>query len=52
MPSVRKVDAVWAKQVADLLDARGHSAKLILKEVGLDLNKIQKEISLSPFGNI
>lgn len=35
MTAVRKVTAVWARQIADLLEARGHPAELILREVGL-----------------
>jgi len=40
MPAVRKVTAVWTRQLADLLEARGRPADLILREVGLDRAQI------------
>ncbi len=35
MPVVRKVTAVWARQIADLLEARQRPVDMILQEVGL-----------------
>ena len=40
MAAVRKVTAVWARQVADLLAARGRPAELILREVGLERRQL------------
>jgi AraC-like DNA-binding protein len=41
MASVRKVHTAWARQIAQLLEARGRSSSLILKEVGLDPSKVK-----------
>ena len=41
MPTVRRVDATWARQIAALLETRGRPSNLILKEVGLDPKKVQ-----------
>ena len=49
MPSVRKVNAAWAGQIAQLLEARGRRSKLILKEVGLDPKRVEKPDARIPF---
>ena len=49
MASVRRITAVWAKQVADLLDARGRQSSVILKEVGLDPKKVREEGTRIPY---
>ncbi len=47
--TVRKVEATWARQIAALLEVREKPAKLILKEVGLDLKKVQEPEARIPF---
>ncbi len=49
MPTVRRVDATWAREIAALLEVRGKSAKLILKEVDLDPKKVQEPDARIPF---
>ena len=49
MASVRKVDAVWAKQIGDLLEARGLRPDLVLQEVGLDWRKVQDPDARIPY---
>ena len=49
MPTVRKIDATWAKQIVQLLKARGRPSSLILREVGLDLEKVQNPEARIPF---
>lgn len=49
MPSVRKVDAVWAKQIAELLEARGLPPQRVLREVGLDWRKVREPDARIPF---
>ena len=49
MPSVRRINAAWAKKVAELLEARGRPSKLILREIGLDPKKVEKPESRIPF---
>ena len=41
MPTVRRVDSVWARQVSELLEARGRPSNSILREVGLDPRKVR-----------
>jgi AraC-like DNA-binding protein len=43
------VDATWARQIADLLDARGKSAAMILGDVGLDRTAVRQPESRIPF---
>lgn len=43
MAAVRKVTAVWARQITDLLTDRGQPADLILREVGLTRALIASE---------
>jgi len=40
MSDARKVTAVWARQIAELLDARRQPADLILREVGLSREEL------------
>ena len=49
MPTVRKVDAVFAKQIVNLLEARGKPVKQVLREVGLDVRQMAKPESRIPF---
>ncbi len=49
MPTVRRVDATWARQIAALLETRGRPSNLILKEVGLDPKKVQELEARIPF---
>jgi AraC-like DNA-binding protein len=43
------VHATWARQIADLLDARGKPAAAILREVGLDRTSIRQPELRIPF---
>ena len=49
MPAVCKIDAIWARQIADQLEARGRPANLVLRQVGLDRTKIQVPDARIPF---
>ena len=49
MPTVRRVDATWARQIAALLEARGRPSNLILREVGLDPKKVQEPDARIPY---
>ncbi len=49
MPTVRRVDVTWARQIAALLEARGRPSNLILREVGLDPKKVQEPDARIPY---
>ncbi len=49
MPSVRKIDAVWARQIAELLEVRGLPPQLVLREVGLDWKKVREPDARIPY---
>ncbi len=49
MPAVRMVTAVWARQVAELLAARGRAAEQILQEVGLTPADLEAPDAQIPF---
>ena len=49
MAAVKRITAVWAVQIADLLDARGRQSNVILREVGLDPKRIRKENARIPY---
>ena len=49
MAAVKRITAVWAAQIADLLDARGRQSNIILREVGLDPKRIRKENARIPY---
>ena len=49
MPTVRKVDATWARQIAQLLEERGRPSNRILREVGLDPKKVREPDARIPF---
>ena len=45
----RRVDATWARQIADLLDARGKPAAAILRDLGLDRAALSEPGTRIPF---
>jgi AraC-like DNA-binding protein len=45
----RRVDATWARQIADLLDARGKPAASILRDLGLDRTALERPGTRIPF---
>ena len=45
----RRVDAIWARKIADLLEARGKPAAKILLEVGLDRTALRQPGARIPF---
>ena len=45
----RRVDATWARQIADLLDARGRPATKILQGLGLDRAALDRPGARIPF---
>ena len=49
MVTLRKVNAAWARQVAELLDARGRPTRQILQEVGLDPEELRQEDARIPY---
>jgi AraC-like DNA-binding protein len=49
MASVRKVDAVWARLIAELLEARGLPPQLVLRDVGLDWKKVRDPDARIPY---
>jgi AraC-like DNA-binding protein len=49
MASVRRINAVWARQIADLLDARGRQSSMIFREVGLDPKRVRQEDARIPY---
>ncbi len=49
MSRVYRITAVWAAQIADLLDARGRPGGQILKEVGLDRRRLSGTEARIPF---
>jgi len=49
MASVRRINAIWAKQIADLLEARGRQSSIILRGVGLDPSRVRKEGARIPY---
>ena len=49
MVAVRKVNAAWARQVVELLEARGQPSLAILREVGLDPKELQPNGARIPY---
>jgi len=49
MASLRRITAVWARRVAERLDARGRASSMILREVGLDPKQIRQEDARIPY---
>lgn len=49
MASVRKVHTAWARQIVQLLEARGRSSNLVLTEVGLDPSRVKDPDARIPF---
>ena len=49
MASVRRISAVWARQIADRLEARGRQSSMILREVGLDPKQVRQEDARIPY---
>lgn len=45
-----KHDAVWVRQLADELGSRGHPARRLLREIGLDRRRLDGEGARIPFG--